>query len=48
MKKFNKKQQGISILGILVLAAILILVLSFFNISIKAVWMTATGAENIG
>ena len=48
MKKFYKNQQGISIIGILVLAFILIFVLSYFNISIKAVVESPTGQENIG
>lgn len=46
MINFNKKA-GISILGIIVLGAILILVLSYFNISIKAVVDSPTGQENI-
>lgn len=43
----NKKNQGISILGIIFLAAILILVLSYFNISVKGVVESPTGQENI-
>ncbi|MBI3888728.1 hypothetical protein HY311_02960 [Candidatus Nomurabacteria bacterium] len=49
MINFNKnKQDGISILGVLVFGFILILVLSYFNISIKAVVDSPTGQENIG
>lgn len=47
MKKFKNKQMGLSILGVLVLGAILILVLSYFNISIKAVVESPTAQENI-
>jgi hypothetical protein len=46
MKKFDK-QKGISILGVLVLAVVIILVLSYFHISIKAVVESPTGQENI-
>lgn len=46
MKNFNT-QKGISILGILFLAVILILVLSYFRISIKSVVESPTGQENI-
>jgi len=37
MINFNKKKGGISILGILLLGIILIIFLSYFNISLKAV-----------
>ena len=47
MKIFHNKKGGISILGILILAIIVILVLSYFNISIKAVVESPTGQENI-
>lgn len=47
MQKFKNKQMGLSILGVLVLGAILILVLSYFNISIKAVVESPTAQENI-
>ena len=47
MEKINGKQKGISILGILFFGFILILVLSYFNISIKAVVESPTGQENI-
>ena len=46
MKNFNKKA-GVSILGIIVIAFIAILVLSYFNVSIKAVVESPTGQENI-
>ena len=46
-KKNSIYQEGISILGILILGFILILVLSFFNISIKGVVESPTGQENI-
>jgi len=45
-KKINK-QSGLSLLGILVLGFILILVLSYFNISVKSVVQSPTGQENI-
>jgi hypothetical protein len=47
MKKFENKQRGISILGILFLAVIIILALSYFHISIKAVVESPTGQENV-
>jgi hypothetical protein len=46
MKNLNKKA-GISILGILILTAIAILVLSYFRISVKAVVESPTGQDNI-
>ncbi|MFA5778468.1 MAG: hypothetical protein WC870_03230 [Candidatus Paceibacterota bacterium] len=46
MKNFNT-QRGISILGILVLGVIIILVLSYFRVSIKSVVESPTGQENI-
>ncbi len=46
MQNLNK-QAGISILGILFLAVIVLLVLSYFNISIKAVVESPTGQENV-
>ena len=45
--KISNRWGGISILGILVLAVIIILVLSYFNISVKAVVESPTGQENI-
>jgi len=47
MRKNIGQQKGISILGILFLGFILILVLSYFNISIKAVVESPTGQENV-
>jgi hypothetical protein len=46
MKNLNK-QAGISILGILVFGIILILVLSYFHVSIKSIIESPTGQENI-
>jgi len=46
MKNFNK-QRGISILGVLVLGVILILVLSYFHVSIKSVVESPTGQDNV-
>ena len=48
MKNFDNKNRGISILGILVLGFLLILTLSYFNISIKGVVQGPAGQENIG
>lgn len=47
MKNLNKQNGLISILGILIIAAIVIIVLSYFNISIKTVVESPTGQENI-
>jgi hypothetical protein len=47
MEKLTNKQKGMSILGILVLAVVIILVLSYFGISIKSVVESPTGQENI-
>jgi len=47
MTQFKNKQKGMSILGFLVLAAGLILILSYFNISIKTIVESSTGQENI-
>jgi hypothetical protein len=46
MDNFNKKG-GISILGLLVLAIIIIFALSYFHISIKAVIESPAGQYNI-
>lgn len=46
MINFNR-QKGVSLIGILVLAFILILVLSYFGISVKSVVESPTGQENI-
>lgn len=45
--KNSYKNRGISIIGVLVLAVIIILVLSYFNISIKGVVESPAGQENI-
>ena len=45
--KNSNKVRGISILGVLVLGVILILVLSYFNISIKSVVESPVGQENV-
>ncbi|MEI6280688.1 MAG: hypothetical protein WCP17_01670 [bacterium] len=46
MKNLNKKA-GISILGVVFLSIIIVLVLSYFNISIKAVVESPAAQENI-
>lgn len=46
MKNLDK-QKGISILGILFLGLIIILALSYFHISIKAVVESPAGQENL-
>lgn len=43
----NNTKKGISILGVLVFGVIIILVLSYFNISIKSVVESPTGQENV-
>ena len=43
-----KTNRGISILGMLFLGVILILILSYFNISLKAVVESPTAKDNIG
>jgi hypothetical protein len=43
----KKKEGGISIVGMLILGVIIILVLSYFKISIKSVVESPTGQENI-
>lgn len=47
LNKDKAKKGGISILGILLFGFLLILVLSYFHISIKAVVESPTGQENI-
>ncbi|MEK7088909.1 MAG: hypothetical protein AAB913_02145 [Patescibacteria group bacterium] len=47
MIKFNKKEKGISIIGILLLGLILILVLSYFKISVKSVVESPEAQDNI-
>ena len=44
----QKQNKGLSIVGILILGFILILVLSYFKISIKSVVESPEGQENIG
>ncbi|MFH1201014.1 MAG: hypothetical protein V1484_01645 [bacterium] len=46
MKNYHK-QTGISIIGMIFLAVVIILVLSYFNISIKSVVNSPTGQENV-
>lgn len=46
IKKLDQ-QRGISILGIIFFGFIIILVLSYFNVSIRAVVESPTGQENI-
>jgi hypothetical protein len=46
MKNLNKKR-GISILGVIFFGFIIVLVLSYFNVSIKSVVESPTGQENI-
>lgn len=46
-KYFKNKKGGISILGVLVLGVILLLVLSYFNISVKSVVESPAGQENV-
>jgi hypothetical protein len=43
----NNKNFGISIIGILILGAILLLILSYFNISVRGVVQSPTGQDNI-
>ncbi len=47
MIKLNKKEKGISIIGILFFGFIIILVLSYFKINVKSVVESPTGQENI-
>jgi len=48
MKNLNNKKGGISILGILFLGFILIIVLSYFNVNIKAIVESPKAKENFG
>ncbi len=48
MIKIKKGNRGISIIGILLLCVVIILVLSYFQISIKSVVESPTAQENIG
>lgn len=43
----ESKQSGLSIIGVIFLATVIILVLSYFHISIRAVVESPTGQENI-
>lgn len=43
----KNKNKGISILGILLIGVIVVLVLSYFKVSIKSVVESPTGQENI-
>ncbi len=45
--KEQRGYRGISILGVLLFCAILLLVLSYFNISVKSVVESPAGQENI-
>jgi len=45
--KDSNKRRGISILGVLILGVVIILVLSYFNISIKSVVESPIGQENV-
>ncbi|MCM2339172.1 MAG: hypothetical protein NDI62_01820 [Burkholderiales bacterium] len=47
MLKTKKENKGISLIGILILCFILILVLSYFNISVKKVVESPVAQENI-
>jgi len=47
MKNLNKKKKGISILGIVLLMAVILLVLSYFKISLRGIVESPTGQENI-
>jgi hypothetical protein len=46
MKKIREKR-GISILGVLFLGFLIVLVLSYFNVSVKNIIESPTGQENI-
>lgn len=43
----NRTKKGISILGVLVFGVVILLVLSYFNISIRAVVESPAGQENV-
>lgn len=47
MNNFDNKNKGISILGLLFFGVILILTLSYFNISIRGVVESPAGQDNI-
>jgi len=44
---YTNKQKGISLLGVIFLGLLLILVLSYFNVSIRAVVESPAGQDNI-
>jgi hypothetical protein len=46
MKNFNKTK-GMSIIGAIIFGLIIVLLLSYFNISIKGIVESPTGQENI-
>ena len=46
MKKFNIKH-GVSILGFIILTGVIILVLSYFNVSIKGIVESPMAQENV-
>ncbi|MFA5931844.1 MAG: hypothetical protein WC793_00485 [Candidatus Paceibacterota bacterium] len=46
MKNFNT-QRGLSILGVILMGVLIILVLSYFKVSIRSVVESPTGQENI-
>ena len=47
MKNLNKRKRGISIIGILFFGFIIVLVLSYFKISIRSVVESTTAQDNI-
>ena len=47
MKKFGNRKAGISILGLLIVAVLVILLLSYFNISVRSVVESPSGQDNI-
>ena len=47
MKNLNKRKRGISIIGILFFGFIIVLVLSYFKISIRSVVESPTAQDNI-
>ncbi|MFA5095172.1 MAG: hypothetical protein WC447_00710 [Candidatus Paceibacterota bacterium] len=47
MTKFKKERGGISIIGILLFGFVVILVLSYFKISVRSVVESPTGQDNI-
>lgn len=47
MRNFNDKKRGISIIGVIFLAVVIILTLGYFHISIKSIVESPVGQENI-